>query len=185
MILYKNVDICDLENIIDKGLLSLNKSNNNNWDEDKRVNNSCDVVYLFRSLIVQNSFCQYGAALLEIDIPDNIVKENIIDDNDVNKDKYIEYITEYVNPDMIINIYIPRIFKNYIELSETVANRVSWCDFQANYYTPNYEKVDAPADVLEQFAKTAQITGSSEFNFFRGKTEKRAIIDLYDIRYLF
>lgn len=185
MILYKNVDICDLENIIDKGLLSLNKSNNNNWDENKRVNNSCDVVYMFRSLIEQNSFCQYGAALLEIDIPDSIVQENKIADNDVNKDKYIEYITEYVNPDMIINIYIPDIFKNYIELSETVAKRVCWCDFQANYYTPNYEKLVAPADVLEQFAKTAKITDSSEFNFFRGSTEKRRIIDLYDIRYLF
>ena len=75
MMLYKNVDIKDLESILQKGILSLNKSGNNNWNEDKRANNSCDVVYLFKPLTEENSFCQYGAALLEIDIANDKVKE--------------------------------------------------------------------------------------------------------------
>ena len=78
MILYKNVDIKDLESILSKGILSLNKSGNNNWDDNKRASNSCDVVYLFNPLTEQNSFCNYGAVLLQIDIPDNEVKENQI-----------------------------------------------------------------------------------------------------------
>ena len=75
MVLYKNVDVIDLESILSKGILSLNKSGNNNWGDHKRANNSCDVVYLFKPLTDKNSFCNYGTALLEINIPDNDVNE--------------------------------------------------------------------------------------------------------------
>lgn len=33
MILYKNVDICDLEPIVKNGILSIDECGNNNWDE--------------------------------------------------------------------------------------------------------------------------------------------------------
>ena len=36
MILYKNVDICDLKSIMEKGILSLDACGNNNWDDGKR-----------------------------------------------------------------------------------------------------------------------------------------------------
>ena len=53
MILYKNVDIKDLESILTKGILSLNVSGNNNWDDGKRADNSCDVVYHQREFPVK------------------------------------------------------------------------------------------------------------------------------------
>ena len=67
MILYKNVDICDLKSIMEKGILSLDACGNNNWDDGKRGENSTSVVYLFQPLTKENSFPEYGAALLEID----------------------------------------------------------------------------------------------------------------------
>ena len=65
--LYKNVDLCDLESILEKGFLSLNESNNQNWSNNKRSNNSNDVVYLFDPKTKQNTFTQYGIVLLEVD----------------------------------------------------------------------------------------------------------------------
>ena len=90
MILYKNVDIKDLESILAKGILSLNVSGNNNWDDGKRADNSCDVVYLFKPLTEENSFCNYGITLLEIDIPDDEIKENELLGNDRYDGKYVE-----------------------------------------------------------------------------------------------
>ena len=125
MILYKNVDIKDLESILSKGILSLNKSGNNNWDENKRANNSCDVVYLFKPLTDENSFCNYGTALLEINIPDNDVKENQLLNNDRYNGKYIEYIADEVPAQCIKAIYIPKIFKGRIDLSEDIITKIT------------------------------------------------------------
>ena len=184
MILYKNVDIKDLESILQKGILSLNESGNDNWDEDKRANNSCDVVYLFKSLTEENSFCKYGAALLEIDIADDKVKENQLLENDVNFGKYVEYVTDKVDADCIKAIYIPNLFKDRIDyLSEDIMAKITWCKLKANYYGEK-GKENCLDDVLEQFAKTAEIMDASEFNFFRGKNEDRTIIDLYDVQYI-
>ena len=61
---------------------------------------------------------------------------------------------------------------------------VRWCGMKANYYGDG-NKENCPDDILEQFAKTAEIMDASEFNFFRGITEKREMIDLYDIQYVF
>ena len=55
MILYKNVDICDLKSIMEKGILSLDACGNNNWDDGKRGENSTSVVYLFQPLTKENS----------------------------------------------------------------------------------------------------------------------------------
>ena len=183
MILYKNVDIKDLESILSKGILSLNKSGNNNWDENKRANNSCDVVYLFKALTDENSFCNYGTALLEINIPDNDVKENQLLNNDRYNGKYIEYIADEVPAQCIKAIYIPKIFKGRIDLSEDIITKITWCGMKANYYGDG-NKENCPDDILEQFAKTAEIMDASSFNFFRGVSEKREMIDLYDIQYI-
>ena len=55
---------------------------------------------------------------------------------------------------------------------------------KANYYGDG-NKENCPDDILEQFAKTAEIMDASEFNFFRGITDRRTMIDLYDIQYVF
>lgn len=183
MILYKNVDIKDLESILQKGILSLSESGNNNWDDGKRADNSCNVVYLFKPLTEENSFCNYGAALLEIDIADDKVKENQLSENDVNFGKYIEYVVDKVDADCVKSIYIPKLFKDRIDLPEDIMAKITWCKLKANYYGEN-EKENCPDDVLEQFAKTAEIMDASEFNFFRGKNEDRTMIDLYDVQYI-
>lgn len=36
MRLFKNVDICDLGNILEKGLLSMDECGNDNWDDGRR-----------------------------------------------------------------------------------------------------------------------------------------------------
>ena len=101
---FKNVDICDLPSILKKGILSMNASGNDNWDSGKRANNSRDVVYLFRPTGYENSFVQYGAALLEVEV-DGV--ENELLDGDINKGKYKEYICDTVPPENIIALYIP------------------------------------------------------------------------------
>ena len=183
MILYKNVDIKDLESILTKGILSLNVSGNNNWDDGKRADNSCDVVYLFRPLTEENSFCNYGVALLEIDIPDDKIKENQLLKNDRYNGKYVEYIIDKVEVDCIKSIYIPKLFKKKVDLPIEIMSRITWCGIKANHYGDD-GKENCPVEVLEQFAKTAEIMDASSFNFFRGTTEKRTMIDLYDIQYI-
>lgn len=184
MILYKNVDIKDLGSILSKGILSLNESGNNNWDDGKRADNSNDVVYLFKPLTEENSFCNYGAALIEIDIPDDKVHENKMVTNDKYNGKYTEYIVDKVPSNYIKAIYIPEMFKERIKLPEDIIFQITWCGIRANYYGDG-DKENCPDNVLEQFAKTAEIIDASEFNFFRGITERRTIIDLYDIQYVF
>lgn len=183
MVLYKNVDIKDLEPILKNGILSLNESGNDNWNDGKRADNSCNVVYLFKSLMEENSFCNYGAALLEIDIVDDKVKENQLLENDVNFGKYIEYVVDKVDDDCIKAIYVPKLFKDRIDLPEEILSKITWCKLKANHYGKN-GKENCPDDALEQFAKTAEIMDASEFNFFRGKNEDRTMIDLYDVRYI-
>ena len=183
MILYKNVDIKDLESILSKGILSLNVSGNNNWDDGKRADNSCDVVYLFRPLTEENSFCNYGVALLEIDISDDEIKENQLLENDGYNGKYVEYIADKVVADCIKSIYIPKLFKNRVALPIEIMSRITWCGIKANHYGDD-GKENCPVEVFEQFAKTAEIMDTSSFNFFRGVSEKREMIDLYDIQYI-
>lgn len=100
MILYKNVDICDLKSIMTKGILSIDESGNNNWDEEKRANNRTDVVYLFKpDRCASNSFPQYGVVLLEVACD---ATENKISDDDVNFNLYTEYVTKKGKGDCMI-----------------------------------------------------------------------------------
>ena len=188
MILYKNVDVCELESIVKNGILSIDETWNNNWDEGKRASNRTDVVYLFKpDKCVTNSFPQYGVALLEVDC---YATENTILDDDANVNLYTEYITKKILPSEIKRIIIPEMFKPYIELPEEI--NVTWCKLKANYYKEEcnngeyvLEKVQVPKEILEQFAKPAPLMDSTNFNFFRGITEKRTMIDLYNIKYVF
>lgn len=188
MILYKNVDIKDLDSILQQGILSMNECENDNWDDDKRADNSRDVVYLFSPLTEENSFCQYGVTLLEIDIPDNMVKENELGICDVNKGKYIEYIVDKVSPKYIKSIYVPKLFKNRIEhykgVSSNTLSHITWCDLYANHCGDNGIEI-CPDDILKRFVETAEIMDAGTFNFFRGTKENREVIDLYNIRYIF
>lgn len=181
MKLYKNVDIKDLKSIMENGVLSLDECGNDNWEEGKRANNPTDVVYLFvPSDGQQNSFTQYGAALLEIET-DAIEFE--MRENDGNRGKYTEYVCNKVDPDEIKRIYIPGILKDAAE--EYVDNNmpVVWCDMMANTYN-EFGKIECDADTLKRWAETAHVVTTRSFNFFRGVTEKNEMIDLYDIRYV-
>ena len=179
MLLYKNVDICDLESIMKNGILSMDKCKNNNWNEGKRVDNDTSVVYLFDPIGKQNSFPNYGVALLEVDCK---ATENKIAENDVHKNVYREYIVEEVFSTHIKRIIVPEIFKDYITIPEDV--EITWCGFKAQYYG-NKGLEWCGEEILDQFAKTAPLMNSSWFNFFRGITEKNTMIDLYNIEYIF
>lgn len=179
MILYKNVDICDLKSIMEKGILSLDACGNNNWDDGKRGENSTSVVYLFQPLTKENSFPEYGAALLEIDCS---ADRSEMPDFDVHKGKYEEYITEQVLPSQIRRIFIPKIFKPYIEAPTNLD--ICWCQMEADYYGDGgLEKCSS--EILEQFARTAPFMSAKAFNFFRGMNKDRTMIDLYNIIYSF
>lgn len=179
MILYKNVDICDLDSIMKKGILSMDECKNNNWGEGRRVRNDTSVVYLFAPTNSQNSFPKYGTALLEMDTD---AKENEMLENDIHKNDYKEYITKSVAPQEIRKVIIPELFKPYVKIPGDIS--VTWCGLKADYYGENgFENADN--SVLERFAKTAALMDSSWFNFFRGKTENRTLIDLYNIQYVF
>lgn len=184
---YKNVDICDLDNILEKGILSLDKSGNDNWDNGKRANNPTDCVYLFRPIDgKQNAFPKYGVALLEVEVEG--AEKSSLADNDAHKDDYIEYVIDEVRPEQIKRVIIPEIFKERLHLSKPVENMVEWCGFSATYYDEDnggFERKSADFGIIEQFAKTAPLNCSSDYCFFRGMTVKNHMIDFYDVKYIF
>lgn len=196
MRLYKNVDICDLESISEKGILSLKESGNNNWSSSKRVDNSIDVVYLFSPIGMINSFPKsYGIALIEIELDENQVSRNQMVDNDVNKSNYIEYVTERVSPDKITRILIPSVFKSRINLPDNVMSKIEWCEMSAQIITgfvPAEGKLfggklvyeDCDKEILKNLADTTPLD-SNQLNFFRALSPENKIIDFYNIQYVF
>lgn len=184
MILYKNVDICDLESILEKGILSLDESGNNNWDVGRRAGNATDCVYLFQPIDGrQNSFTNYGVALLEIDVDD--AQKSEFCENDAHAKDYIEYTTGAVDPGKINRIIIPEIFKERLDLSGKAERMVEWCGFSAEIYGDNGMET-ASDEIVEMFAKTAGINSSVlDDLFFRGINEKRHVIDVYNVNYVF
>ncbi len=183
MILYKNVDICDLDSIFKKGILSMDECGNDNWDEGKRDDNDTSVVYLFDPIDEINTFPKsYGAALLEVDCD---ASETEISQKDAHQKHYKEYITKEVLPNQIKRVIIPRIFKKRIEDELSKKIQIRWCEIEAEYYNEKDKRVKCKDEVLRQFAKTAPIKDTGYFNYFRGTTEKNTIIDLYNIKYIF
>ena len=179
MLLYKTVDICDLKSIIENGILSMDECGNNNWDEGKRAENDTSVVYLFSPIGKHNSFPNYGSSLLEIQFKE---KKNKFGKKDTHVVDYIEYITKRVEPSEIKRVIIPKIFKEYISVPQNVG--ITWCELKAECYGNNGLE-ECSNKILEQFSKTAPLMNSTEFNFFRGTTEKHTMIDLYNIEYIF
>lgn len=179
MKLYKNVDICDLESIMKKGILSIDECRNDNWEDGKRVNNDTSVVYLFDPVGKCNTFPEsYGVALLEVEC-DARVSE--MAENDRHRNDYTEYITEKVTPSEIKRVIIPEIFKPYIDIPDGID--VTWCGMKAEWYGGDgLEKCDD--EMLKDFAKSAKLDDSKRFNFFRGVDERGVYLDLYNVEYI-
>lgn len=102
MKLYKVVSSEDLDNILKDGILPISKTGNDNWEDDKRADNSIDVVYLFNPLTEQKNFRQYGDVLLEVE---TTAYRNEVAPNDANRNKYEEYITYEVKPEEITKVH--------------------------------------------------------------------------------
>lgn len=188
MKLYHNADIADINAILKNGLLPMDITGNDKW-ECRRVNNRTDVVYLSSPIGKQNSFVNYGICLIEVDV-DNAEK-NQIEENDVNKDNYREYIIFTVKPDQIKAVYIPEIFRDKAEKYIDDFDKVIWCKMYAEEITGVirhdifdveiiYTKVSD--ETLHQFAQTAPIEVEA-YNYFRGVADNKEMIDLYNIRY--
>ena len=96
--LYKVVAKEDLGKILKEGILPISKTGNNNWEGNRRADNSTEVVYLFNPLTEQLNFTQYGDVILEVE---TLAYKNEIAPKDVNIGKYEEFITQEVKPEEI------------------------------------------------------------------------------------
>ena len=96
--LYKIVAREDLEKILKEGILPISKTGNDNWEGNRRADNSTEVVYLFKPLTDQLNFTQYGDVLLEVE---TTAYRNEILPGDINRGKYEEFITFEVKPEEI------------------------------------------------------------------------------------
>lgn len=101
MKLYKNVSSEDLEKILKEGILPISKTGNDNWEGNRRANNSTEVVYLFNPTSEVKSFTQYGDVVLEVEVE---AYRNEIAPNDSNRGQYEEYIVAEVKPEQIIGV---------------------------------------------------------------------------------
>ena len=178
MKLYKNVDICDLNSILTNGILSLDESGNDNWENGKRANNATDKVYLFKPISDENSFPKYGAALVEVEADAVLTKTT-----DAYEGRYEEYISGKIKPEQIRAVYIPEIFRSKVTLE---SDKIKYVGIKANWYDEDngvHHRAPITPEALQRFADTANIECASDFNYFRGVTEKNHMIDLYDIHY--
>lgn len=96
--LYKVVAKEDLDKILKEGILPISKTGNDNWEGNRRADNSTEVVYLFKPLTDQLNFTQYGDVLLEVE---TTAYKNEILPGDRNRGKYEEFITYEVKPEEI------------------------------------------------------------------------------------
>lgn len=101
MKLYKNVSSEDLEKILKEGILPISKTGNDNWEGNRRANNSTEVVYLFNPTSEVKSFTQYGDVVLEVEVE---AYRNEIAPNDSNRGQYEEYIVTEVKPEQIVGV---------------------------------------------------------------------------------
>lgn len=101
MKLYKNVRSEDLDKILKEGILPISKTGNDNWEGNRRANNSTEVVYLFNPTSEVKSFTQYGDVVLEVEVE---AYRNEIAPNDSNRGMYEEYIVAEVKPEQIVGV---------------------------------------------------------------------------------
>lgn len=183
MILYKNVDICDLDSIMRNGLLSMDECGNDNWSDGHRADNDTSVVYFFSPIGKKNTFPNYGAALLEVDC--DVAVENPMGKYDCHRNDYKEYVVRKLDPGCIKRIIIPEAFKSYVSISPEI--HVTWCGMSANVYDEDGDKQIKPisSDLLEQFCRTAPLMDTAYLNYFRGISDSSEMIDLEDVEYIF
>lgn len=181
MKLYKNVDINDLNNILENGILPISVTGNDNWSHDNRVDNSKDVVYLFDALNHGDTFVNYGLALTELEVE---ATRNEMSEEDVNRGSYIEYICNEVKPNQILNIYIPN-FVNYND------PRVTKVDYSCETYVEDKESkeckmVELTGALKERFEETCKIS-TNDINYIRGVNLDNTMIDTdtYNWKYNF
>lgn len=175
MKLYKNVDIEDITKILKEGILSIDVTGNNNWSDSNRADNATDVVYLFKGNDIGDSFTTYGLVLIEIEID---AKYNKIDDLDIHKGEYEEYIVSEVPVNAIKNVYIPEIFKEKIIKEygiELTGYDVKYVDVEFEVYSSEKDEyIKADRKTKEVYVKTANIS-TSEFNYLRGIANNRML----------
>ncbi len=197
MIFYHNADIADLESICKNGLVSLDVSKNDKWDDERRASNRTDVVYLFQPIASQNSFVNFGAALVVVDI-ENAEKSELAE-NDRGNGIYDEYTVDAVPAEHIVKILIPKIFKELVSSRMTfldaVAEKIEWCEMSAEILReviPNPTDClragtcvysAATAEELNSLVRAGKIFTATSFNFFRGISESGEIVDFYNVRY--
>lgn len=183
MKLYKNVDLCDLDKILEEGILPISVTGNDNWDSGKRASNANDVVYLSSPKTTTNSFTEYGIVLLEVEVEARKVE---VPQGDNHEDLYDEYIIDSVSPSQIVNIYIPEIFKGKVEAANINAfDKITFVKMSAKCFK-NMEKTDADDEDLKQFSETVErIYRASDWMYFRGTKASGEVFDLYDITYEF
>lgn len=197
---YKNVDITDLTSILEKGILPIDKCGNHNWDSGRRAGNATDVVYLFRPKR-RNCLKMYGLALIEIS--DNITAHKtsfVIGDR--NEPNYDEYITDQVNTEDILNIYLPEFLKDRIladpryALSKQVKEHITWVPFKAYVFTPDEKEAEFFDDTINIFPcgyrecndyeyslmqKGTCALSTNESAYMRGWNDDRSLCCDYDI----
>ena len=184
MKLYKNVDIQDLNSIFERGILSLDESGNDNWDDGRRAKNRTDKVYLFSPIDDwHNTFPHYGVALLEVETDD--VVGNPIAETDRNYGLYAEYIADRISPEQIKAVYIPEVFRSRIEddLCD-IPIAVTWCKMTASVYDgdrPGWRVADEHE--LCVFASTAPLNTTC-FNYFRGIKADGSVMDIEEVTYI-
>lgn len=176
MKLYKNVNILDLENILQEGILPINQTNNDNWSDGNRSNNSKDVVYLFKALNQGDSFTHYGLALIEVDVDDAILNE--IDDFDINKGEYVEYIASKVPVSSFKGVYIPSMFKKPLEVKYGInfsKMPVKFVDVEFHVYcSEKGEYILADEDAMQTYIETANLS-TTDFNYLRGIKDNKML----------
>lgn len=188
MKLFKNVDVCDLASIFEKGILSLDASGNDNWINGRRAENATNMVYLFKPIEGKaNAFPGYGCALLEVNADYAI--ETVFEVSDVHKNDYTEYMIDYIAPEQILKCYVPEIFKerllNDADIPDTVKERIKFVEISGLYLDRNdltYKQLDE--NILATIGATANFTDSKEEQFMRGIAADGSVIDMDNITYM-
>lgn len=193
---YKNVDIKDLESILEHGLLSMDESGNNNWDDGRRANNPTNVVYLFKPKN-RNCLVMYGLILLEIREEISARRVDFCQ-NDYNVENYDEFVVDRVVPQEIKAIYAPLFLKERISamLPKDVTSHITWVEFKAYVYTPDAAQAvkfdrfgsgyrECIAYEYSLMQKDSCNLSTNDFNYFRGFDKNRLICDYPILDYIF
>lgn len=198
MILYHNTDISKLDSICENGLLPADACGGSDWKNGRRAGNSTSVVYLSLPTSSSNSFVNFGAALLVIDTDRATLSS--LGKTDCGNGQYDEYIVDFVEPESIVKILIPEVFKDlvltHINLSSDTISKIEWCEIHAEVfqkYVPNpHDRFGSGGTCIYRAATNEEFNSlvlsknifeSSSFNYFRAVSESGEMIDFKNVRY--